>query len=72
MMPAREEIEIEIDADGEARVHIKGVKGKRCLEYGTLLERAVGKIVSTEPTPDYYEPDFDASITDRAQRKTAR
>jgi len=71
-MPRREEIEVEIDENGGVRVHIKGVKGKACLEYERLLELAVGKVVSRELTPEYYEPGFDVTVTDRAHRKTSR
>lgn len=51
-----EELEIEIDASGQVRVHVKGRPGPACLDYievfRTLLE---GRITDTERTPEYYQ-----------------
>ncbi len=55
------ELEIEIGKDGKVRVHVKGAKGKACLEYAKLIEGIVGKTVSSETTQEYYEPDSTVS-----------
>ena len=41
---AEHNIEIEISKTGEVKVHVKGVKGPGCLEYGKLLAEIVGKV----------------------------
>jgi hypothetical protein len=69
-MPKREELEIEIDASGETKVHIKGVKGKACMEYTKLLEQVIGKIKKQDLTSEYYEPPADVEIVPSAHRKT--
>jgi len=53
---AEHNIEIEISKTGEVKVHVKGVKGPGCLEYGKLLTEIVGKVKSQELTSEYYEP----------------
>jgi hypothetical protein len=68
-MPKREEFEIEIDKSGETKVHLKGIKGKACLEYAKFLEEIIGKIKSQELTSEYYEPGFDVEIKDTLHQK---
>jgi hypothetical protein len=51
------EFEIEIGADGDVRVHIKGVKGKRCLEYAEFLKQIIGPVRKVQHTNEFYEPD---------------
>ena len=50
------DLEIEIGKDGKVRVHVKGAKGKACLDYAKLLERIVGREEGRELTSEYYEP----------------
>lgn len=54
-MAQREELEIEIAADGTVKVRTHGVKGKACLEYVELLRGILGPVASQEPTPEFYE-----------------
>lgn len=68
-MPRREEFEIEIDKSGETKIHLKGIKGKACLEYTKLLEQIIGKIKSQELTSEYYEPELDVEIKDTLHQK---
>lgn len=55
-MPQRE-FEITIAPDGNVQVHIKGYKGKSCLEALRMFEQVVGKIKSQHETNEYYEPE---------------
>ncbi len=55
-MPQKD-IEIEISSDGEVKVHFKGIKGQKCLEYSKLFERAVGNTKTQEFTSEFYEPE---------------
>ena len=54
---AQHDIEITISKDGQVRVHVKGAKGKACLEYAKWLAGVVGKVKSQQLTSEYYEPD---------------
>ncbi len=56
------DIEIEIGKDGKVRAHIKGAKGKGCLDYAKLLESIVGREVARELTAEYYEPESQVEI----------
>jgi hypothetical protein len=56
-----EEIDVFIEADGQVRVEVRGVKGTQCLTITKELERALGgQVTSREMTPE-------ASATDQAQ-----
>ncbi len=51
---AREEIEIEIRADGTVEYTIKGVKGSSCESISQLLEQ-LGSVQVEEKTSEFYE-----------------
>lgn len=59
---AKHEIEITISKSGEVKVHIKGVKGKACMEYAKWLSDIVGKVKDQQLTSEYYEPETKARI----------
>ncbi len=51
------EFEITIGPDGTVEVHVKGYKGKRCLEAVKMFERIVGEMKSQRLTSEYYDPE---------------
>lgn len=40
------EFDITIEPDGQVRLHVRGYKGKSCLEAVKLFERVVGQLKS--------------------------
>jgi hypothetical protein len=50
-------IDIEIKANGEVKVHIKGAKGRQCLEYADFFKKIVGQIKEQTLTHEHYEPE---------------
>jgi len=59
---AQHEVEISISKTGEVKVHVKGAKGKACLEYAKWLTKVVGKVKSQQMTSELYEPETKARI----------
>jgi len=59
---AQHEVDITISKSGEVKVHIKGAKGKGCLEYAKWLTKVVGKVKNQQMTSEFYEPDVKARI----------
>jgi hypothetical protein len=59
---AQHEVEISISKTGEVRVHVKGAKGKACIEYANWLTEAVGKVKNQQKTSEYYEPEVKSRI----------
>jgi len=55
-MPQRE-FDITIAPDGGVEVHVKGYKGKSCLEIMKMFEQVVGELQSRRETSEFYEPD---------------
>ncbi len=55
-MPQRE-FDITIQPDGSVELHVKGYKGKSCLEAMRLFEQVVGQLQSQRATSELYEPD---------------
>ncbi len=54
---AQREFEITIGADASVEVHVKGYKGKSCLEAVKLFEQIVGELKSEQKTSEFYEPE---------------
>jgi len=65
---AQHDVEITISKSGEVKVHVKGVKGKGCMEYAEWLAEIVGKMKDKELTSEYYEPETKAKIQLRTQQ----
>jgi hypothetical protein len=55
-----QEIEITIDKKGQVVLHVRGVKGKACLDLTNQLEKLLGgQVVERKMTPDSNEdPDL--------------
>jgi hypothetical protein len=51
----REEIEIEIAADGTVTVRTIGIKGPRCVEVAEAIAQLIGREESRRLTEEYYE-----------------
>ena len=52
---SREELEIEIDANGKVTVKTLGIKGAACLDVVKALAKLLGREESRELTPEFYE-----------------
>jgi len=55
-MPQRE-FEITIGPDGNVELHVKGYKGKSCLEAMKVFEQIVGEAKQQRETGEFYEPE---------------
>ena len=55
-MPSRE-FDITIAPDGNVELHVKGYKGKSCLEVMRMFEQVVGEMKDRRETSEFYEPD---------------
>jgi hypothetical protein len=55
-MPHRE-FEITIGKTGEVELHVKGFKGRGCLEVVKLFEEIVGELKEQQQTSEFYEPE---------------
>ena len=50
------EIDVFIEKDGQVRLEVRGVKGRRCLEVTKALESALGgQVISREMTAEAGE-----------------
>lgn len=54
---ADREYELTIEPDGQVRLHVRGYKGKRCLDAVRMFEEIVGELASKQATSEFYEPD---------------
>jgi hypothetical protein len=49
------EIEVIIGPDGKVSLETRGLKGQSCLAETRGLEKALGRVVRREKTPEYYQ-----------------
>ncbi len=54
---AEREFDITIAKNGEVELHVKGVKGRACLDVVKVFEEIVGEMKSQQPTGEFYEPE---------------
>ena len=66
---AQREFDITIDAGGSVELHVKGFKGKACLEVVKLFEQIVGEIKATEKTSYMRVKEQATDIGQRAAEK---
>ncbi len=64
------EIEIRIAPNGKVKVHVKGVKGKGCLEYAKWLTKVLGRVENQQLTSEYYEPETKTKINLQQELKS--
>ena len=55
-MPERE-FDITIGKDGNVELHVKGYKGKGCMEAVKMFQQIVGELQEEQKTNEYYEPE---------------
>jgi len=55
-MPQRE-FDITIGKTGEVELHVKGFKGRACLDVVKIFEEIVGEMKSQQQTSEFYEPE---------------
>jgi hypothetical protein len=61
-----QEIEVTIERDGEVRIEVRGVKGRRCLDLTEdVLEALGGEVAEQELTSEAYEDEPDVAQTQR-------
>jgi hypothetical protein len=68
----KHDIEIEIRADGQVQVHVKGVKGKSCMSYVEFFKQLVGEVKEQKLTHEYYEPEEAHLLGHEAQQAKVR
>ena len=54
---AQQEFEITIGPGGSVELHVKGYKGRRCLDALKMFEQIVGSVSSQKATGEMYEPE---------------
>ena len=55
-MPQRE-FDITIGKGGEVELHVKGFKGRACMDVVKVFEEIVGEMKSQQQTSEFYEPE---------------
>ena len=56
------EIIIDIDDEGAVEVHTHGFKGKACMKAAEFIENALGRILSTKKTGEYYAEEVKETV----------
>ena len=61
-----QEIEVEIDPQGQVTLHVKGIQGAACLSITEDLEQALGKIIlNRQMTPEAAEDNLLQTLKDK-------
>lgn len=71
-MRKEHELNIEIDATGRVTVHVKGVKGRECIQISEQIASMLGPIVSRERTEEYYEVEHTTKAQAKEEQRLGR
>jgi hypothetical protein len=63
-----EELEIVIEPDGTTRIHVKGIRGARCLDVTRKIEEELGDVIDRKYTSEYYEESDQLVLQDRTKQ----
>ncbi|MDI6755231.1 MAG: DUF2997 domain-containing protein [Thermodesulfobacteriota bacterium] len=66
---AKQELEIIIDENGEIQMDIKGMKGKKCLDFAQMVAKAVGELKDKKVKPEFYQQEVELSKDLRAKNE---
>ena len=58
-------LDIEIAPSGETKVHVRGMKGKKCMDIVDLFKGFLGEVKDVKRTSEYYEPERESEIKTR-------
>lgn len=61
-MSSKQELEIDISANGDVSINVHGVKSKLCLELTKELEECLGVVTEREKKSSFYEQDTTTQI----------
>lgn len=68
-----EEVEITIDEKGNVQIHVRGVKGEKCLTLTEDLSEALGAdLIDQNLTPEMYEQDLPMDLPNRVEQKNRK
>jgi hypothetical protein len=61
-MAGKEELDIVLNADGSIKIHVKGLKGKKCLDVMKRIEKELGYVTEQRHTSEYYETETESQV----------
>ncbi|MCK6572120.1 DUF2997 domain-containing protein [Myxococcota bacterium] len=62
-MAVKRELQIEITADGEVKITVKGAPGGECLELTKALEESLGVVTDRQMTSEFYQQEVTTEDT---------
>jgi hypothetical protein len=63
-----EQIEIQVDRDGNVTVHVEGVKGDECIRITKSLEEALGPVTDRSFSAEYFESQATENIVEKVSK----
>ena len=63
-----QQIEIQVDRDGNVTVHVEGVKGEECIRITKCLEEALGALTDRSFTTEYFEEQVMAHTAEKVSK----
>jgi hypothetical protein len=60
-----QEIEVTIEKNGQVKIHVRGAKGKKCLDLTRELEQALGSAVINRAMTSEAQEDGSGNLIDQ-------
>jgi hypothetical protein len=55
--------------DGNVKFEIKGIKGKKCIDFTKDFEEAIGEVVQRYYTSEFYQTESEISLEDTREKR---
>ena len=68
-MAEKQELEIQIAADGTVTIDVQGMKGSSCLDLTKDIEEALGLVLDREKKSSFYEQEDQSKIRIQGEDK---
>lgn len=55
--------------DGNFKFEVKGIKGKKCIDFTKDFEEAIGEVVQRYYTSEFYQTESEVSLEDTREKR---
>jgi hypothetical protein len=60
---------VKVLPDGNVKFEVKGIKGKKCIDFTKDFEEAIGEVVQRYYTSEFYQTESEVSLEDTREKE---
>jgi hypothetical protein len=59
---------VKVLPDGNIKFEVRGIKGKKCIDFTKDFEEAIGEVVQRYYTSEFYQTESEVSLEDTREK----